>query len=90
MDAEVAGGRARGKREPILTWVKKEMATRFRILACRIPRTEEPWRLQSMGWQSQTRLIVYAHTHPHLGEEDIRFNEGSTTDLFLPRMCLLI
>ena len=90
MDAEVAGGRARGKREPILTWVKKEMATRFRILAWRIPRTEEPWRPQSMGSQSGTRLIVYAHTHLHLGEENIRFNDCSTTDLFLPRMCLLI
>ena len=49
MDVEVAGGRARGKRELILTWVKKEMATRFRILAWRIPRIEEPWRPQPWG-----------------------------------------
>ena len=42
------------------TWVKslsqgdlleKEMATHSRILAWRIPWTEEPCGLQSMGWQ---------------------------------------
>ena len=32
---------------------EKEMATHFRILAWRIPWTEEPGRLQSMGLQSQ-------------------------------------
>ena len=31
--------------------VEKEMATHSRILAWRIPRTEEPGRLQSMGLQ---------------------------------------
>ena len=29
--------------------LEKEMATHFNILAWRIPRTEEPGRLQSMG-----------------------------------------
>ena len=49
------------------TWVKflgregpleKEMATYFSILAWRIPRTEEPGRLQSSPWgrKSQARL----------------------------------
>ena len=31
--------------------LKKEMATHSSILACRIPWTEEPGRLQSMGSQ---------------------------------------
>ena len=38
----------------ILGWedpLEKEMATHFSILACRIPLTEEPGRLQSMGSQ---------------------------------------
>ena len=35
--------------------LEKEMATHSRILAWRIPRTEEPGELQSMGSQSQTR-----------------------------------
>ena len=42
------------------TWVRflgrddsleKEMATHYNILAWRIPWTEEPGRLQSMGWR---------------------------------------
>ena len=36
--------------------LEKEMATHSIILAWRIPRTEEPGRLQSMGSQSQTRI----------------------------------
>ena len=36
--------------------LEKGLATFFRILACRIPWTEEPGGLQSMGSQSQTRL----------------------------------
>ena len=31
--------------------LEKEMATHFSILAWRIPWTEEPGRLQSMGWR---------------------------------------
>ena len=31
--------------------LEKGMATHSSILACRIPWTEEPGRLQSMGWQ---------------------------------------
>ena len=36
--------------------LEKEMATHFSVLAWRIPGTEEPGELQSMGLQSQTRL----------------------------------
>ena len=36
--------------------LEKELATHSRILAWRIPWTEEPGGLQSMGSQSQTRL----------------------------------
>ena len=31
--------------------LEKEMTTHASILAWRIPRTEEPGKLQSMGWQ---------------------------------------
>ena len=35
---------------------EKEVATHSSILAWKIPHTEEPVRLQSMGLQSQTQL----------------------------------
>ena len=41
-----------GQEDPL----EKEMATLSSILACRIPRTEEPGGLQSMGSQSRTQL----------------------------------
>ena len=44
-----------GQEEPL----EKEMATHSSILAWKIPRTEESGRLQSMGSQSQTRLITH-------------------------------
>ena len=40
--------------------LEKEMATHSGILGWRIPRTEEPGGLQSMGSQSQTRLSTHA------------------------------
>ena len=40
----------------------KEMATHSSIPAGRIPWTEEPSGLQSMGMQSQTRLSAHTHT----------------------------
>ena len=43
----------------------RKMATHSSILACRIPQTEEPSRLQFMGSQSQTRMKQLAHTHTH-------------------------
>ena len=51
------------------TWVRflgsvypleKGMATHSRILAWRIPWTEEPGRLQSVGLQSWTQLSTHA------------------------------
>ena len=36
--------------------LEKGMATHSSMLAWRIPRTEEPGELQSMGWQSWTQL----------------------------------
>ena len=47
--------------------LEKEMATHSCILACRIPETEEPGRLQSMGSQESDmteQLSTLAH---HLG-----------------------
>ena len=41
-----------GRENPL----EKAMATHSSTLAWRIPWREEPGRLQSMGWQSQTRL----------------------------------
>ena len=38
------------------------MATHSSTLAWKIPRTEEPGRLQSMGLQSQTRLSDFTFT----------------------------
>ena len=49
------------------------MATHFSILAWRIPWTEEPSRLQSMGSQRVGRNLaakqqqqIHAHTHTHI------------------------
>ena len=42
--------------------LEKEMATHSSILAWKIPWTEEPGRLQSMGSQSQTRLSDFPFT----------------------------
>ena len=42
--------------------LEKEMAIHSSIFAQRIPWTEEPGRLQSMGLQSQTRLSDYTFT----------------------------
>ena len=44
--------RSLGLEDPL----EKEMETHSSILAWKIPWTEEPRRLQSMGSQSQTRL----------------------------------
>ena len=39
-------------------FLEKEMATHSSILAWRIPQTEEPGGLQSMGSQSRTQLSI--------------------------------
>ena len=42
--------------------LEKEMATHSSIVAWKIPWTEEPGRLQSIGSQSQTRLSDFTFT----------------------------
>ena len=49
--------RSLGQEDPL----EKEMATHSSILAWRIPWTEKPGGLQSMGSQSWTRLSSSAH-----------------------------
>ena len=61
-------GRSLGQEDPL----EKEMATHSRILACRIPWTEEPGGLQSMGLQRvrpeplSTCGRAHTHTHTHV------------------------
>ena len=49
--------RSLGQEDPL----EKEMATPSSTLAWKIPWTEKPGRLQSMGSQSQTRLSDFTH-----------------------------
>ena len=51
-----------GREDPL----EKEMATHTSILAWRIPGTEEPGRLQSMGSQSRTRLSDFTSLHLYI------------------------
>ena len=51
-----------GQEDPL----EKEMATHTSILAWRIPGTEEPGRLQSMGSQSRTRLSDFTSLHLYI------------------------
>ena len=52
--------RSLGQENPL----EEEMATHSSLLAWRIPRTEEPGGLQTLGSQSWTRLrLRAAHTH---------------------------
>ena len=44
------------------TSLEKEVATHSNILAWRMPWMEKPGGLQSMGWQSQTRLSDFTHS----------------------------
>ena len=56
--------RSLGQEDPL----EEETATHSHILAWRIPRTEEPGRLQSMGLQESDtteRLSMHAHTHKY-------------------------
>ena len=50
-------------------FLEKEMATHSTTLAWRIPWTEEPDGLQSMGLQSQTRLSNLARHFTSVTEE---------------------
>ena len=51
-------GRSPGQEDPL----EKEMATHSSTLAWKIPWTEKPGRLQSMGSQSRTRLSDFTFT----------------------------
>ena len=53
--------RSLGQQDPL----EKGMTNHSSILSWRIPWTEEPGGLHSMGSQSQTRLNDYTHTHTH-------------------------
>ena len=44
--------RSLGSEDPL----EVDMAARCNVLAWRVPWTEEPGGLQSVGWQSRTRL----------------------------------
>ena len=55
----VLSGFCPGREDPLET----EMATHSNILAWKIPWTEEPGGLQSMGPQSQTRLSARTQKH---------------------------
>ena len=60
--------------------LEKDMATYSSLLACRIPGTEEPGRLQSMGSLSRIRLSKFTFTfHFHALEK-----EWQPTPVFLP------
>ena len=48
--------------------LEKEMATQSSILAWRVPWTEEPGELQSMGLQRVRHDSVTEYTHPHILE----------------------
>ena len=53
-------------------WLEKAMAPHSSTLAWKIPWTEEPGRLQSMGSQSRTRLSDFTFTfHFHALEEEM-------------------
>ena len=53
-----------GREDPL----EKEMATHSSILAWRIPWTEEPGGLESMGLQSQTRLSTTVDQSRSVGD----------------------
>ena len=53
----------------ILEWVAISFS-HSSFLAGKIPWTEEPRRLQSLGSQSQTHWNTHTHTHTHTGENN--------------------
>ena len=57
--------------------LEKEMATRSSILAWKIPWTEEPGRLQSMGLQrvENNRAIEHAHIHIPISQYLDNYND---------------
>ena len=51
-----------GQEDPL----EEESAAHFSILVWRIPWTEEPGELWSMGLQRVTEQLTHAHTHTHI------------------------
>ena len=51
-----------GQEDPL----EEESAAHFSILAWRIPWTEEPGELWSMGLQRVTEQLTHAHAHRHI------------------------
>ena len=58
--------------------LEEEMKTCSSILSWKIPRTEEPWGLQSMESQSQTRLCMH---DPENVRRQLPTRKGMGTDL---------
>ena len=63
------------------------MATHSSILAWRIPWTEEPGRLQSMGSQSPTGLCDF-HFHFQISTEHLGASGQAYTTRFTPYLLL--
>ena len=63
--------------EPLLHFTEKAVATHSSTLAWKIPWTEEPGRLQSMGSQSRTRLSNFTFTfHFHALEKEMAIHSS--------------
>ena len=62
------------------------MVTHSSILAWRIPRTEEPGALSSMGSQRirHSSVQAWTHTHTHKKEASISSFQGQNLVLFSP------
>ena len=60
-----------GQEDPL----EKEMATHSSIFAWRIPWTEEPARLQSMGSQKSDRTELSTHTQKLLVKRNLDFSQ---------------
>ena len=68
------------------TYLEKAMATHSSTLAWKLPWTEEPGRLQSMGSQSQTGLSDFTSTfHFHALEKEMA-THSSVLAWRIPRM----
>ena len=63
--------------------LEEEMSTHSRILAPRIPQTEEPGRLQSMGSQRGGYDWVCAHAHTHTHTHTLKRKAMNFTLIYL-------
>ena len=65
--------RSLGGEDPL----EKEMATHSSSLAGKIPWTEEPGRLQSLGSQSRTQLSDFTFTFTLVASREVSLKGGS-------------